>query len=238
MLAEEREVPYERPPPVQGVPPGRGQPRLDVRQDRQMVRRARRGPAPRRAGAEEIDLDELTVARRGDTIFDRLLIATGARPLGARPADRRRGRGRPTCAPWTTSAALQERLGPLHHLLVLGGGWMGWRRQPQRLTLGTTVDRGGTGRAAVPERARDQVARRFDQVRRAQESTSGWGPGSNTRGRGRGAQRRRRVHADTVLVGVGAIPNDELAREATPRGQRGPPRRRSFGEAGCRSRRA
>ena len=72
----------------------------------------------------------------GGTAFDRLLLATGARPrrLDLAPTDGIEVRYLRTLA---DSTALRERLGAEHHLLVLGGGWIGMEVAASARTLGT-----------------------------------------------------------------------------------------------------
>ncbi len=214
LLAEEHEVPYERPPLSKGFLQGQESRDSTYVQPREWY--AEHGIDLRLGErVEEIDLEALTVrSRGGGTSFDRLLIATGARPrrLDLPTVD---GIAVTYLRTLDDSAALQERLGPLHHLLVLGGGWIGMEAAASALTLGTTVTVVEPAEQPLLNALGPEVAQRFAQVHRAhgvdlrlQTGLDRFEDGAVVLSDGSS------VHADTVLVGVGAVPNDELAREA------------------------
>jgi len=162
-----------------------------------------------------VDANALTVRSRGDsTSFDRLLIATGARPrrLDLPTVD---GIAVTYLRTLDDSAALQERLGPLHHLLVLGGGWIGMEAAASALTLGTTVTVVEPAEQPLLNALGQEVARRFAEVHRARGVDLRLQTGLDRLESGAAVlSDGSHIHADTVLVGVGAVPNDELAREA------------------------
>jgi len=214
VLAEEHEVPYERPPLSKGFLQGEESRDSTYVQPRAWY--AEHGIDLRRGDrVEEIDLDALVVrSSGGSTSFDRLLVATGARP---RRLDLPAVEGIEVAYLRTLddSAALHDRLGPLHHLLVLGGGWIGMEAAASALTLGTTVTVVEPAEQPLLNALGPEVARRFAEVHRTRgvdlRLQTGWDrleDGVAVLSDG------SRVHADTVLVGVGAIPNDELARAA------------------------
>ena len=151
---------------------------------------------------------------QGATSFSRLLLATGARPrrLDLASTDEIDVRYLRTLA---DSTALQERLGAEHHLLILGGGWIGMEVAATARTLGTRVTVVEPAELPLLAALGPDVATRFADVHRAQ--------GVDLRTR-TGLDRLEgavavltdgtRIEPDTVLVGIGAVPNVELAADA------------------------
>jgi NADPH-dependent 2,4-dienoyl-CoA reductase/sulfur reductase-like enzyme len=213
VFAAEPDVPYERPPLSKGYLHG------DESRESTYVQAPewyaehdvdlRRGET-----VEGLDLEGQTVrTSAGTTPFDRLLLATGARPR--------------TLALESTSAvqvcylrtladstALRERLGPDHHLLVLGAGWIGMEAAATARTLGTSVT--VVEPAPHPLAALGpEVAERFAAVHRSHGVDLRTGTGlerldGDTATLSDGSS----VSPDTVLVGIGVVPNDQLARDA------------------------
>ena len=214
LFAEEPEVPYERPPLSKGF--------LQGEKDRESTYVRPREwydehGVDLRLGepVTSIDLDELAVrSEEGDTAFDRLLLATGARPrrLQLARTEEIEVRYLRTLA---DSTALQERLGAEHHLLVIGGGWIGMEVAATARTLGTRVTLVEPAEQPLLAALGPEVATRFADVHRAH--------GVDLRTR-TGLDRLEggvavlsdgtRIEPDTVLVGVGAVPNIELAAAA------------------------
>jgi len=211
LFADEPEVPYDRPPLSKGF--------LQGKKDRTSTYVRPREwyddhGVDLRLGARVtcIDLEELTVrSDAGDTAFERLLLATGARPrrLELAPTEQIEVRYLRTLA---DSTALRERLGTEHHLLILGGGWIGMEVAATARTLGTRVTVVEPAEQPLLAALGSEVAARFADVHRAQ------GVDLRTRTglvRLEGAEAvlsdGTRIEPDTVLVGVGAIPNVELA---------------------------
>jgi 3-phenylpropionate/trans-cinnamate dioxygenase ferredoxin reductase subunit len=214
VFAEEREVPYERPPLSKGYLQG------------QAGRESTYVQAPEwyaehdvdlRVGepVETIDLEQQTVrSSTGTTRFDRLLIATGARPrtLDLAPT------GQIDVGYLRTlsdSTALRERLGPGRHLLVLGGGWIGMEAAASARTLGTTVTVVEPAELPLLAALGPEVAARFAEVHRAHGVDLRLRTGlDRLEGDVAVLSDGSRVQPETVLVGVGVIPNDSLARAA------------------------
>ena len=214
LFAEEPEVPYERPPLSKGYLQGEKSRESTYVQPREWYDEHN---VDLRLGepVTSIDLDELTVhSDGGATPFDRLLLATGARPrrLDLASTDEIDVRYLRTLA---DSTALQERLGAEHHLLVLGGGWIGMEVAATARTLGTRVTVVEPAELPLLAALGPEVATRFADVHRAH------GVDLRTRtglDRLEGAvavlSDGTRIEPDTVLVGIGVVPNVELAADA------------------------
>ena len=214
VFAEEPEVPYERPPLSKGYLQGEKSRESTYVQPAEWYDEHN---VDLRLGepVTSIDLEGLTVSSdRGATSFSRLLLAMGARPrrLDLASTDEIDVRYLRTLA---DSTALQERLGAEHHLLILGGGWIGMEVAATARTLGTRVTVVEPAELPLLAALGPDVATRFADVHRAQ--------GVDLRTR-TGLDRLEgavavltdgtRIEPDTVLVGIGAIPNVELAADA------------------------
>lgn len=214
LFAAEPEVPYERPPLSKGYLQGEKsrestyvQP-LDWYAEHNVDLRLGEP-------VESLDLHGRTVrSHRGTTPFDRLLLVTGARPrtLGLSRTDEIEVRYLRTLA---DSTALRGRLGPEHHLLVLGGGWIGMEVAATARTLGTTVTVVEPAELPLLAALGPEVATRFADAHRAHGVDLRTGVGLERLDGGAAILGDgSRVEPDTVLVGVGAVPNDDLARAA------------------------
>ena len=214
LFAEEAEVPYERPPLSKGYLHG------EESRESTYVRPPEWYDAQKvdlRLGepVTSIDLEELTVrSDRGATTFDRLLLATGARPRRIDLASTAEIAVR-YLRTLADSTALHERLGAGHHLLILGGGWIGMEVAATARTLGTRVTVVEPAELPLLAALGPEAAARFADVHRAQ------GVDLRTRtglDRLEGAvavlSDDTRIEPDTVLVGIGAVPNVELAAAA------------------------
>ena len=211
LFAEEPEVPYERPPLSKGYLQGQKSRESTYVQPAEWYAE---NNVDLRLGepVTRIDLEALTVdSDRGATSFSRLLLATGARPrkLDLASTDEIEVRYLRTLA---DSTALHERLGAGHHLLILGGGWIGMEVAATARTLGTRVTVVEPAELPLLAALGPEVATRFADVHRAKgvdlrtRTRLGWLEGAIAV-----LSDDTRIEPDTVLVGIGAIPNVELA---------------------------
>jgi 3-phenylpropionate/trans-cinnamate dioxygenase ferredoxin reductase subunit len=213
VFAAEPEVPYERPPLSKGYLQG------EKSRESAYVQPAEWYAAHHvdlRLGetVTSLDLDASSVrTETGSTPFSRLLLATGARPrtLDLAPTEQIEVRYLRTLADATT---LRERLGPDRHLLVLGAGWIGMEVAATARTLGTAV----TVIEPAPHPLAPlgaEVAHRFAEVHRHHGVDLRTGTRLERLERGTAIlDSGERVDLDTVLVGIGVLPEDALARDA------------------------
>lgn len=214
VFTEEPETPYERPPLSKGYLQGQ-----DSRESTyvQPLEWYAEHDVDLRVGepVASLDLDGQQVhGARGSTAFSRLLLATGARArtLDLAGTDRIEVRYLRTLA---DSTALRARLGPEHHLLVLGGGWIGMEAAASARTLGTTVTVVEPAELPLLAALGPEVAARFAEAHRAHGVDLRLGTGLERLEGGTAVlSDGSRIEPDTVLVGIGAVPNVELARDA------------------------
>jgi NADPH-dependent 2,4-dienoyl-CoA reductase/sulfur reductase-like enzyme len=214
VFADEHHVPYERPPlskavlrgekPVESayVQPGEWYAEHDV-----VVRPG--------THVDAIDPTAQTVSTDGrETAFSSLLLATGARvrTLPIEPTDQVEVHYLRSI---DDSTALHARLGPDRHLLVVGAGWIGMEAAASARELGTTVTVVDPAEQPLLAVLGPEIGARFAAVHRdhgvdlrtrtALDHLDG-GEAVLTDG--------STIPVDTVLVGVGVVPNDDLASEA------------------------
>lgn len=214
VLAEEHHVPYERPPlskavlrgekPVESayVHPSSWYAEHDV-----VVRTGSRVTA--------IDPVDKTVSSEvGETPFSALLLATGSRvrTLPIEPTDQVEVRYLRSI---DDAEGLHDRLGPDRRLLVLGAGWIGMEAAASARQLGTAVTVVDPAEQPLLAVLGPEVGARFAAVHRDQ------GVDLRTRtaldhldGGDAVLTDGSTVPVDTVLVGVGVVPNTELAAAA------------------------
>ena len=214
LFAAEPEVPYERPPLSKGYLQGEEdrestfvQPpewyaanNVDLRLDEPV---------------EVLDLEARTVrTSRGETGFDRLLVTTGARPRTLELASTEEAEVR-YLRTLTDSTGLRERLGDGRRLLVVGGGWIGMEAAASARTLGTTVTVVEPADLPLLAALGPAAAERFADAHREHGVDLRLGTGLDRLDGGTAVlSDGATVEIETVLVGVGAVPNDELARAA------------------------
>jgi NADPH-dependent 2,4-dienoyl-CoA reductase/sulfur reductase-like enzyme len=214
LFGEETEVPYERPPLSKGFLQGKDSRESTYVQTREWYDEH---AVELRLGTrvESLDLEAQTVRTADeDTPFDQLLFATGARPrtldLGAADAfDVRYLRT------LDDSSHLRERLGPGHSLLILGGGWIGMETAASARMAGGDVTVVEPAEQPMLAALGAEVAGRFAAVHRGHGVDLRTGT-SLDRLDGAAAllSDGTRVEAHTLLIGVGVLPNDDLARAA------------------------
>ncbi len=214
LFAGEPEVPYERPPLSKGYLQGQESRESTYVQSREWYDEHN---VDLRLGepVEALDLNEKTVrSSRGATPFHRLLLATGARPrtLDLHSTDEIDVRYLRTLP---DSTGLHERLGAGRHLLVLGAGWIGMEAAASARTLGTTVTVVEPAELPLLAALGPEVAGRFAEVHRAHGVDLRTGT-SLDRLEGATAVLSDGTHVqpDTVLVGIGVVPNVSLAEDA------------------------
>ncbi len=217
LFAAEPHLPYERPPLSKGVLLGNDEPDSVLVHDQQWYDEHK---VDVRTGTEvtAIDLDRQHVHAGDETIpYERLLLATGARPRRLAMADDA-GVRVSYLRTFEDSAALKQQL--TGHVLVIGGGWIGLEvasaaRQagaevtivePMALPLlGVLGPRLATVFADLHrEHGVDlRLETGVDSIRKADDGTA--------------AVRLTDGHeltADLVVVGIGVQPADDLARGA------------------------
>ncbi|URI05787.1 FAD-dependent oxidoreductase [Aquincola tertiaricarbonis] len=223
VVGEEPHPPYERPPLSKAVLAGRAQPESthlfppDVWAGLNLDWRAG-------ARALRIDRDARTVQLADGTAlpYDRLLLATGGRPRRL-PVP---GMDLPqvhTLRTLDDARRLGAALQPGGRLLVIGGGWIGLEvaatAHAQGLSVTVVEARPRLCERSVPAEAsallRALHARHGvrvllgSQVEAINEAPTETVTGVTVR-----LQDGSLLAGDTVVVGVGLVPNDELAREA------------------------
>jgi NADPH-dependent 2,4-dienoyl-CoA reductase/sulfur reductase-like enzyme len=213
LLAGEPHVPYERPPLSKGVLLREAEPESAQVHPEEWYGEHE---VELRTGtrATGIDLERRVVRTAdGELAYDRLLLATGATPRSLPDLDRA---GVPVTTLRTVedSVALRDRLAG--DLLVVGAGWIGLEVAAAARHAGgsvTVVDPAEQPLLAVlgPE-----LGRRFAALHRAHDVDLRLGvvvdsaePGGSFR-----LSDGSEVRPDLVVVGIGAVPDEALARDA------------------------
>lgn len=219
VVAAERLMPYHRPPLSKaGLSPETASPTwlkpeafyaekgIDLRRGRRVLALDRR--------QRRVTLDE------GETLpYDRLLLATGSRvrqlPLAATlPADRVH-----YLKTWDDACRLREAMRPGARVAVIGGGFIGLefaaaaRKQGLEVTLFEAADR------VLARVTRPEVSAHFERVHAAQGVALALG--CTLQGLSLSADGSIAIDTDTgprtadfLVVGIGVIPDDALARAA------------------------
>ncbi|WP_457206964.1 NAD(P)/FAD-dependent oxidoreductase [Nocardioides sp. P5_C9_2] len=212
VLAAERHLPYERPPLSKGILLGDATPESAHVMEQQWYDD---NDVDLRTGTvvTGIDLDRRQVHAGAESVpYDRLLIATGATP-------RRFGDLDDADVPVTylrtidDSVALKEAF--LGHILVVGAGWIGLEVAAAARLAGVDVTVVDPAEQPLLGVLGPELGARFAELHRGHgvdlrlattvESTEG---GSVRLSDG------HEVTPDLVVVGIGAVPDDRLAREA------------------------
>ena len=214
VFADEPHVPYERPPLSKDLL--RGEKAVEATYVQPAEWYAEHDVVVRTGTPVRVlDLETDTVHTDvGETPFSSLLLATGARPR-VLPIE-------PTASvevhylrSLDDAERLQARLGDGRRLLVVGAGWIGMEVAASARQLGTTVTVVDPAEQPLLAVLGPEVGARFAAVHRDH------GVDLRTRtaldhldGDKAVLTDGTTIEVDTVLVGVGAVPNDDLAREA------------------------
>jgi NADPH-dependent 2,4-dienoyl-CoA reductase/sulfur reductase-like enzyme len=162
-----------------------------------------------------LDLDADTVhTDHGETPFSSLLLATGARPrrLPLEPTEAVEVRYLRSLG---DALSLRDRLGPDHRLLVVGAGWIGMEVAASARQLGTAVTVVEPHEEPLLTVLGPDIGARFAAVHRAHGVDLRTGTSLDHLERdGAVLTDGATIEVDTVLVGVGAVPNDDLATAA------------------------
>jgi 3-phenylpropionate/trans-cinnamate dioxygenase ferredoxin reductase component len=214
LLAGEPHVPYERPPLSKGFLVGETSAESAYVHPAEWY--AEHGIDLRTGvNVTRIDTDTHTVTTTEGTVgWSRLLLATGARsrrlPLESTDAVEVR-----YLRTLDDSVALRKQFGDGRRLLVVGGGWIGMEVAASAHQLGTTVTVVEPAQQPLLAALGPEVGARFAAAHRKRGVDLRTGTGlAQLAGTTATLDDGSTVEVDTVLVGVGAVPNDELARDA------------------------
>jgi NADPH-dependent 2,4-dienoyl-CoA reductase/sulfur reductase-like enzyme len=214
LFADEHHVPYERPPLSKELLRGEKETEATYVQPAEWYAEH---DVVVRTGTRVTVLDLETDAVHtdvGETPFSRLLLATGARPrtLPIEPTEAVEVHYLRSLADATR---LRDRLGADRRLLVVGAGWIGMEVAASARQLGTSVTVVDPAEQPLLAVLGPEIGARFAAVHRDH------GVDLRTRtaldhleGDQAVLTDGTTIEVDTVLVGVGAVPNDDLARDA------------------------
>jgi len=218
LVGDEPFPPYQRPPLSKAYLAGDfARERLFLKPDSFF----REAPCDLRLAMRAVAIDRAAKSVRladGDDIaYSKLLLATGARPRrirvpgvdlpgvyylrGIEDVDR-----------------LRPELAPGKRLAVVGGGYIGLEVAAVAVKQGLEVTVVESEARAMPRTASESISRFFAEVHRAagvrldlNASAEGFEGTTRVEAVRAGGER---IPTDVVLVGIGVVPNDELAREA------------------------
>lgn len=224
----ELELPYDRPPLSKGVLLGKTDAeRIRLRPAKLYQELEIAMLAGRRAVSLDIQGRRLTLSDGSSLEYHALVLATGATPRKLQvPGSTLREVF--TLRTLSDSRELQSALKAGARLAVAGGGYLGLEVAAAAAQMGvhvTVVEAGHRllQRSGSPPLSRI-VAARLEQAGVVVElEDSGSRFSGETRLRAVETSGRRKIEADLALVAIGAVPNDELAREAGFSGSGGIP---------------
>jgi 3-phenylpropionate/trans-cinnamate dioxygenase ferredoxin reductase subunit len=222
LLTAENEVPYDRPPLSKEYLQGKkGEDEIRVLPGDWYSEHAVDLRLATTAAALDLDAHRVLLSSGEHLPFDRLLLATGSEPrhLPLPGADLE---GVLTLRTRSDSDHLRDALQPGRHYVVIGGGWIGLETAAAGRLAGadvTVLEREDLPLLAVlgPELARvfaDLHREQGVDLRTAVGVSEIVGDGSGRRVAGVRLSDGTVVPADTVVVGVGAAPRVDLARDA------------------------
>ncbi|MCF8588183.1 NAD(P)/FAD-dependent oxidoreductase [Gordonia liuliyuniae] len=211
LIAEEQHLPYERPPLSKGYLAGSDERAdaftfdadwyvahdIDVRIGVRAVRIDR--------DAHEVHLDDGT-----PVAYSKLLLATGSSSRRMDGAD-----GALYLRSIDQSEQIHDAIGPGRHLVVVGGGWIGLEVAATARQSGSDVTLIEPQEQPLEKILGSRIGRVFADLHREHGVDLRLGVGVDTVAprsvtTGDGDQ----IPADAVLVGIGAVPNVDLARDA------------------------
>ena len=215
LVSAENTVPYERPPLSKGFLLGTSEqvPVKDPAWYEQASVELLLG-----SRATELDLAARTVTLSGGAVlgYDQLLLATGVRPRVLPGLD---GDGVRYLRTAEDAAALRERMTAAGHVAVLGGGFIGCEVAAAAIGLGkraTILEALPTllHRALGPELGDVVAGIHRDEGVDVRTGQQVLGVGRRPGGGVRISTAAGEVDADVLVVGVGTVPNTELAEQA------------------------
>ena len=170
--------------------------------------------------ATTIDRHTATVALASGTElhYDRLLLATGARPRSLRLSDQPL-QGIHTLRSLDDAVHLRDDLRNADHVTIIGAGWIGCETAAAARTLGVQVALVDPLEAPLQRVLGDQVGAVFADLHRSHGVDLRLGIGvSRARGTGRAEQvvldDGTTIDTDLVVIGIGVTPRTELAAAA------------------------
>ncbi|MGJ7490066.1 NAD(P)/FAD-dependent oxidoreductase [Variovorax sp. ZT4R33] len=220
LIGDEPHIPYERPPLSKAVLSGEAPAESTYLIQREAFDRLAIDWRPGiRAAAIDRAARQLHLSEGGPLAYDKLILCSGgrARALQVPGADLA---GVLTLRSLEDARTLGRTLIPGKRLVVVGGGWIGLevaataRKKGMAVTVVEAMSR--LCERTVPPEISDYLARLHAThgtevlLRAGVEKLSRGEDGALVAMLSDG----RECHGDTVLVGIGLVPNDELAREA------------------------
>lgn len=221
LVGDEPELPYQRPPLSKGYLLG------DLSRERLFLRPADyyvtrdltviRGQAAQeiRTGAGQVILQDGTGLR-----YERLLIATGARPRLLPQAMGGDLEGVLTVRSLADADAMGRAFQPGHHLLVVGGGYIGLEAAASAIKLGLRVTLIETADRILKRVAAAETSDYFRSLHLSHGVDLREGIGLShligTEGRVTGAvlSNGEKLAVDVVVAGIGVLPNTKIAETA------------------------
>jgi 3-phenylpropionate/trans-cinnamate dioxygenase ferredoxin reductase component len=220
LIGEEPQIPYQRPPLSKGFPLGtQDLESIELRPKNFYADHQINLLPGERVTALDRTARQVTLASGNRVPYDELVLATGARnrllPVKGAGLD-----GVLYLRSLDEAMALKERLKTAQEIVVIGGGFVGLELAAVACSLGKSV----TVLEALPRLMSRVVAPIISDFYRELHSNKGvrvfcGAYVSEIAGTGSAVQEvalsdGRRFPADLVLVGIGVVPNSELARDA------------------------
>jgi len=197
LIGEEPHLPYQRPPLSKGMLLGKQQERHAILRPEDFYTTQRIDLITgQRVASIDLERRRVRLASGGEVPYEILVLATGARnrPLPVEGACYLRTLGE--------SVELKQRISTAQNITVIGGGFIGLEVAAAARTMGKSV----TVVELAPRLMARVVAPVVSEYFRQQHVAQGVEIVLNTQ--------LADLSADLIVVGVGVLPNDELARDA------------------------